>query len=359
MYSILQPIDLVLIAIAGWMNERQRLINAYLMEENRVQRELFGTKRLRLTDDQRRRLAVKGKALGRKLLREVACIVAPDTILAWYHKLVAMKWDYSRRRRPGRPRLTDDIRQLVVRMALENRRWGYERIQGVMKELGHTIAATTVRNILKENGIEPAPERSRNGDWSTFLKSHWKSIAAADFFTVEVCTWRGLVTHYALFFIDLATRRVHLGGITTNPNTAWMMQIAKNVTDPFDGFLEDKKFLIIDRDTKYCEAFRQLLKMAGVQPIRLPPKSPNMNAYAERFVRSIKEECLDQMIFFGESSLRNAIDEYLEHYHRERPHQGLGNRYLESNGEARDATTPVERRERLGGLLRSYHRRAA
>ena len=121
MYSILQPIDLVLIAIAGWMNERQRLINAYLMEENRVQRELFGTKRLRLTDDQRRRLAVKGKALGRKLLREVACIVAPDTILAWYRKLVAMKWDYSHRRRPGRPRLTGDIRQLVVRMALENR----------------------------------------------------------------------------------------------------------------------------------------------------------------------------------------------------------------------------------------------
>ncbi len=215
--------------------------------------------------------------------------MAPDTILAWYHKLVAMKWDYSRLRGPGRPRLTDDIRRLVVRLALENRRWGYERIQGVMKELGHTIAVTSVRNIIKENGIEPAPERSRHGDWSTFLKSHWKSIAAADFFTVEVCTWRGLVTHYALFFIDLATRRVHLGGITTNPNTAWMMQVAKNVTDPFDGFLQDKKFLIIDRDTKYCEAFRHLRKTAGVEPIRLPPKSPNLNAYAERFVRSIDQ----------------------------------------------------------------------
>ncbi len=263
------------------------------------------------------------------------------------------------RRRLGRPRLADDVRKLVVRMALENRRRGSERIQGVTKDMGHTIAPTAVRNILKENGIEPAPERSRTGDLCTFLKSHWKSIAAADLLTVEVCTWRGLVRHYALFFIDLATRRVHLGGITTNPNTAWMMQVARSVTDPFDRFLEDKKFLIVDRDAKYCEAFRHLLKMAGDQPIRRSPKSPNLNAYAERFVRSIKEERLDQMIFFGETSLRNAIDEYLEHYHRERPHQGLKNRYLQSNGKARDATTSVECRERLSGLLRSYYRRAA
>ena len=355
------PWQLLLVTLTGWTNQHQLRIIEYQQEEIRVLRELHGKRRLRFTDDQRRRLAAKGRLLGRKLLREFATIVKPDTILRWHHTLIARKWDYSSKRGPGRPRIADRIRQLVVRFALANRWWGYSKLQGAMEHIGHSISRETIANILREHGIEPAPKRSKGTTWTEFLKAHWDTMAATDFFTVEVWGWRGLVTYYVLVFMDLSTRRVYLGGITANPNTAWMMQVAKNVTDPFDGFLQDKKFLIIDRDTKYCEAFRHLLKMAGVQPIRLPPKSPNLNAYAERFVRSIKEECLGQMIFFGESSLRNAIDEYLEHYHRERPHQGLGNRYLESNGEPRgaDTTAPIECRERLGGLLRSYYRRAA
>ncbi len=212
---------------------------------------------------------------------------------------------------------------------------------------------------MTENGIEPAPERSRKTSWKDFLKANWDCLTAADFFTVGVWSWRGLVTYYALIFIDLATRRVYVGGITPNPNTGWIMQIGRNLTDPIDGFLRDKSFLVIDRDRKHCEAFRHLLVAAGIKPVRLPPQSPNLNAHAERFVRSIKEEYSNRLILFGERSLRYAIAEYLDHYHRERPHEGLGNRLLVSSRGVERNGGDVKCRERLGGLLRSYRRKAA
>lgn len=268
MFVKLIALDFLLVAVAGLVNEHQLQVIEYLLEENRILRQMLGEKRLRFTDEQRRRLAVKAKLLGRALLNQVATIVTPDTLLRWHRQLIAMKWDYSSKRGPGRPRIAETIRRLVVQFALENPWWGYTKIRGALAHIGHDISRETIASILRESGIEPAPERSKKTTWKAFLKAHWATIAAADFFTVEVWTWRGLVTLYVLFFMDLATRRVYLGGITTNPDTTWMMQVAKSVIDPFDGFLLGKRYLIIDRDSKYCDAFVHLLKGAGVKMVR-------------------------------------------------------------------------------------------
>jgi len=354
-----QSWQLLLVAVAGWMNRHQHDVIAYLQEENRVLKNRLKGKRIRFTDDERRRLAVKGKMLGSKVLREVASIVTPNTILAWHRKLIAMKYDGSAKRGPGRPRVAEEIPGLTVRMARENPGWGYTTIRGALFNLGHTVARETVRNILKEHGIVPAPERRKRIPWSTFLKSHWGTMAAADFFTVEVWSCVGLTRYYVLLFIELSSRRVHIAGITEYPDGEWMKQIGRNVTDVVDGFLTDARYLIVDRDPLYTEAFRDLLKQAGIKIVRLPARSPNLNAYAERFVRTIKETCLDRMIIFGETSLRRAINEFLEYYRHERNHQGLENRLIAPLTEVGSADGAVACRERLGGMLRYYYRDAA
>ena len=357
--NVFQPWQLLLVTLAGWINRQQHDVIAYIQEQNRILKNKLKGKRVRFTNDERRRLAVNGKVLGRKVLREVASIVTPDTILAWHRKLIAQKWDYGKRRGPGRPPVKEEIAKLTVRMARENPSWGYTTIMGALFNLGHVVARETVRNILKEHGIEPAPERSKRMPWSTFLKAHWESMGAMDLFTVEVWTMNGLVRYYVLFFIKLSTRRVHVAGITANPHANWIKQIARNVTDPFDGFLLGTRYLIMDRDTIFTMEFRSFLKQEGVKPVRLPPRSPNLNAYAERYVRTIKESCLDRMIFFGEDSLRRAINEFVRYYHHERNHQGLGNRILDPQEQICISDGSVECRERLGGLLRYYHRQAA
>jgi putative transposase len=251
------------------------------------------------------------------------------------------------------------IIDLILRMALENPSWGYTRIRGALANLGHQVGRGTIANTLRDHGIEPAPERVSHTRWATFLKAHWECLTATDFLSVEVCTIKGLVTHYILFFIDLASRSVHVAGITPHPDNSWMMQIARNVTDIDNGFLHGKRHLILDRDAKYSEAFRSILVREGIQVIRLPPRSPNLNAYAERFVRSIKEECLSRMIFFGKASLRHAITQYMAHYHFERNHQGLGNRLIQPVAGIGPRYDPIRRRQRLGGTLSYYHREAA
>ncbi|UCC32736.1 MAG: transposase [Phycisphaerales bacterium] len=244
-------------------------------------------------------------------------------------------------------------------MAQENPSWGYTTIRGALYNLGHVVARETVRNILKENGIEPAPERSKRMPWSTFLKSHWDCIAAADLFTVEIWSSFGLVRYYVLFFIRLSTRRVHVAGITPQPHAGWIKQIARNLTDPVDEFLLGIRYLIMDRDAIFTAEFRSFMKNEGVKVVRLPARLPNLNAYAERFVRTIKESCLGRMIFFGEDSLRRAISEFVGFYHHERNHQGLGNRLIDPREEFGLTDGPVACRERLGGLLRYYYRQAA
>ena len=324
----LAPLRFVAIALAGWLSQQQRDVIAYLREENRVLRQQIGNRRLRLNDEQRRRLAVRAKKLGHKVLGEVASIVTPETLLAWHRKLIARKYDGSDRRGPGRPPVMEKIRSLVVRMATENRDWGYTRIRGALANLGHRVARGTIANILKQNGIEPAPERLSRTTWWEFLQAHWEVLAATDFFTVEVWTRSGLVRVAVLFVLELSTRRVEIAGMTTEPDGPWMTQIARNLTDDADGFLIGKKYLIHDRDPLFTQEFGETLSAAGLSVIRLPARSPNLNAYAERFVRSIKESCLDRMILFGEGSLRRASGEFLAHYHRERNHQGLGNQLI-------------------------------
>jgi transposase InsO family protein len=344
MFPPLQPLQLLLVIFAGWVNRRQLDVIEYLEEENRMLKERVGGRRIRLTDAERCRLARKAHALGRKVLNELHTLVTPDTLLRWYREMVACKCNYSHRRGPGRPRVMQTIVNLVQRMALENRSWGYTRIQGAMANLGHEVGRGTIASILREHGIDAAPERDKHMPWSTFLRARWECLVATDFLTVEVCTIKGLVTHYILFFIDIANRAV---------------KIARNRTDLNDGFLRGKRYLILDRDTKYSDAFRSVLVREGIQVIRLPPRSPNLNAFAERFVRSIKEECLSRMIFFGPASLQHAVRQFMAHYHSERNHQGLENRLPQPVSVTALPHHPVQRRQRLGGILSYYHRAAA
>ena len=262
MSGVLDPFRFVLVAVAGWMNQRQLQAIDYLREENRVLREQLGGRRLRLNDDQRRRLAAKAKGLGRKLLAEVATLVTPETLLAWHRKLITQKYDGSEKRGPGRPRTADEIETLVIRMAEENRDWGYRRIQGALFNLGHEIARSTIADILHRRGIEPAPERKRKTTWKEFLSRHWELIVAADFFTVEVWTRRGLQRFVVLFFMELSTRRVEIAGIAATANGLWMDQIGRNLTDGIDGILNGKRYLIHDRDPLFTGEF--LDTMAGV-----------------------------------------------------------------------------------------------
>jgi putative transposase len=243
-------------------------------------------------------------------------------------------------------------------MAEENPGWGYTRIRGALANLGHEIGRGTIAEILKQAGMEPAPERERKTAWAEFLRAHWDVMGATDFFTVEVWTLRGLVRYHVLFVIRLSTREVNIAGIVLEPDGEWMKQGARNLTDCVDGFLSGYRYLIHDRSTLFTKEFQMILESAGVKSVRLPPRSPNLNAYAERFVRSIKEECLSRMILIGEGSLRRAVDQFCEHYHRERNHQGLGNKIIEPEF-CTDGAGGVQCRERLGGLLRYYYRDAA
>ena len=237
-------------------------------------------------------------------------------------------------------------------------RLGYTRIQGALANLDHHVARGTIANILKQHGIEPAPERQRRTTWQEFLKTHWDVLAAADLFTVEVWTCSGLTRFAVLFVIELATRRVEITGVMSEPDSAWVLQCGRQVTDAVDGFLIGKHFLLHDRDPLFGDAFRETLAAAGVQTVRLPPRSPNLNAFAERFVRTIKESCLDRVILMGEASFRRAIREFVAHYHGERNHQGLQNQLI-TRPVAHRQDGPIACRDRLGGLLKYYHRPAA
>jgi putative transposase len=216
--------------VTGLVNQELLLRNEYLAAENRILRAHLPF-RLRLLDPERSTLVEIAKRLGRKALKDIACVAKPDTILGWYRRLVALKFDGSRHRAyPGRPRVPPEVEALVVRFARENRGWGYDRIVGALANLGHPVADRTVGNILRRHNIPPAPERSRTTTWKEFIRSHMDVLAGADFFTVEVLTWRGLVTYYILFFIEVGSRRVWVGGITRHPHSAWMEQVARNAT---------------------------------------------------------------------------------------------------------------------------------
>jgi putative transposase len=301
------PTHLFLGILAGWLNRHQQSVIEYLQTENEILKRQLNGRRPRLTDYDRRRLAIKGKELGRKALAAVAGIVTPDTIMAWHRRLVAMKWTF-RNWRQGRPNIPLAIRNLILEMARISPRWGYTSIQDRLGNLGYRVGRATVARILKEHGLEPAPKRSRGVSWTTFLKAQWSGMAAIDFTTVEVWTAGGLVTYYVTFVMELATRRVTCTGITAHPDGAWIQQVGRNLTDAVSGFLNGKKFLIMDRDTLFHAGFRRMLEQVGIQPVRTPPSAPNCNAHLERFNGSFKRETANCVIFFGESHLRRVVN---------------------------------------------------
>src|ERR1700680_2616275 len=349
----------ILAYITGTVDQELLLRNEYLAAENGILKaQLKGC--LRLSDAERAKLGEIGHRLGRKSLSEVATTALPDTILAWYRRLIARKFDGSRARRtPGRPRIDREVEELIVRMAEENRSWGYDRIVGALANLGHEVSDQTVCNVLRRHGVPPAPARKQTTTWAAFIRAHLAVLAGTDFFTVEVLTLRGLVTYYVLFFIHLESRRVDIAGITVHPDEQWMQQMARNVTMEGWGALLDCRYLLHDRDTKYTRSFRAIIASGQVEPLVLPARRPNLNAYAERWVRSVKEECQSKVVLFGERSLRRALSEYVEHLHAERNHQGKGNVLLFPRDTNICPEGPVQSRERLGGLLRYYHREAA
>ncbi len=230
-----------------------------------------------------------------------------------------------------------------------------------MGNLGHKVSDQTVGNILKRHDIPPAPKRKQTTSWKDFIRAHMAVMVGTDFFTVEVLTLKGLRTFYVLFFLHLESRRICLAGVTRHPDEEWMEQMARNVTMEGTGFLTNCRYLLHDRDSKYCPSFRQLIEAEKVKCLALPPKSPNLNAFAERWVRSVKEECLSKLILFGERSLQRALHHYEMHYHQERNHQGKDNLLLfPLSGQPLSWKRQRLRcRQRLGGLLKYYECKVA
>ena len=271
------PLQFLLLVFAGWVNRRQLEIVEFLQEENRALREQIGGRRLRFTDAQRRRLAAKGQALGRRVLDQLGGLVTPDTILRWYRELIANKYDGTARRGAGRSGTAASPQRLVVQFATENPSWGDTRLRGALGNLGQELGRNTIKRILADHGLAPAPRRGRAMPWKIFLKAHFGVIAATDFFTVEVLTFTSLVRYVVWFVIDLESRRVHIAGLVRHPHDAWIQQIARNLTDSVDGFLRGKRYLIHDRDPLFTDAFRAVLRAAGIECLKLPPRSPDLN----------------------------------------------------------------------------------
>jgi putative transposase len=309
---------MVLCVLTGWLDRRERQAVAYLVDENRLLRRRLGTRRLRFTDDDRRRLAARAYCVGRTALREIATIATPDTLLrastAYCAEMDVRQPAEAARHPPG------DTTACRAN-GEENPTWGYTRIQGALKNVGHRVGRSIIRRILKAAGVPPVPQRPTS--WQTFLNAHWGGGAGADFFTTEVWTWRGLVTYYTVFVIDLASRRVQILGSTPHPEALFMQQIVRTLTMAEGGAVHTPHVLICDRDRKWSGDVRRRLREAGIRVVLIPERAPNANAYAERFVRSIKEECLDRLIPIGERHFRRAVTEYVEHYHEEWNHQGI------------------------------------
>jgi hypothetical protein len=333
----------------------------YLREQVRVllEQQEKQNKRILLSNRQRMRVAAKAKRLSRDMLEQCTVLFTPDTILGWFRKLIAAKYDGSaHRRKVGRPQITPEIINLVIRFKEENPRWGYQKIRDQMVYLGYTISKSTVKNILIENGYDPEPDLTVKSTWHEFIQSHWDVLAACDFFTIELLVGRKLVRCTVFFVLELATRKVFFAPIKPQPDGDYMKQMAKVLTDCDDGFLNGKKYLIHDRDPLYTtEGFHEILKSSGVKPVKLPPRSPDLNPYAERFVKTVKSECLNHLILSSVEQLEYVLDEFGKYYHHERIHQSL-DRIIEPIHQT-DDHADIVCIERLGGLLKSYHRLAA
>jgi transposase InsO family protein len=301
-------------------------------------------------------LAAASRVLPRD--RWPSFLISPQTLLRWHRELVRRKWTYRTARKPGRPPIDTEVQDLVLRLAKENPRWGYVRIQGELRKLGIRVGATTIRRLLRAHGLGPAPRRG-GPTWSEFLRAQARGILATDFFTVETIR---LKTLYALFFIELSTRRVHLAGVTAHPDSAWVTQQARNLA--IDERLEDARFLLHDRDSKYSGPFDEVFRTEGARIIHTPIRAPRANSFAERWVRTVRAECLDWTLVLGRRHLERVLRAYVEHYNGARPHRGLDLATPEPAGLAPggDMTAPhtaghpldMVRRDILGGLIHEY-----
>jgi len=316
-------------------------------------------KRILLTNKQRMRVAAKAKRLSRKMLEQCTVLFTSDTIIGWYNKLISQKYDGSHNRtKPGRPQITDEIVNLVIRFKEENPRWGYQKITDQIEYLGYKVSKTTVKNILIENGFDPEPDLTVRSTWHEFIKSHLDVLAACDFFTIELLVGRKLIRCTVFFVIEFSTRKVFFAPIKLQPDGGYMLQAARILTDYEDGFLKGKRHLIHDRDPLYnTTGFHDILRSSGIEPIKLPARSPDLNSIAERFVKSVKFECLNHLILSSVKQLEYTLNQYKDYYHHERIHQSLG-RIIEPKHKI-DDNSEIKCIERLGGLLKSYHRLAA
>jgi len=304
---------------------------------------------------------VAAKALSPDERKKYCQVVKPGTVLGWFRQMAARKYDSSGSK-VGRPGKKKGIRKLVVEMSLANLGWGYTKIRDALRTgLKVEIGRTTVANILAAEGIEPAPEREKKRKWKRFMKSHWDTLCACDFFSVEALGIAGTVRYVVFFVIEIKSRAVEIAGIAVDPGEEWMKQVARNLTDPEHGFLRGAKYLIHDRDPLFSKAFIAVLKAGGVKSVKIPAQSPNCNPYVERFVKTIKYECLNQFVIFGQRHLRHLIKEFVDHYMTERFHQGIGGQLIRNVGPTNDngADGKVACRARLGGILNFYHREAA
>jgi len=328
----------------------------YLKEENRILRDKL-PRRLTVTLAGRNRLAKLGAKLG-TALKGLITIVTPRTFARWLRGDKPAANRDPTRAKLGRPPTEAEIRQLVVKIAQETG-WGYTRILGELKKLGvPKISRSTIVNILKANGLDPGPKRAE-GTWADFLQRHAQTLWACDFLSKKIWTLGGLVDVFVLFFIHVGSRRVFLSGMTTQPDRAWMVQQARS----FSLYCAEQgytpKYLLRDMDSKFVAEFDAVLGSDSLTIKRVGPRAPNLNAYAERWVQSLKRECLDHFIVFGEEHLRYLVSQYVAHYHQERPHQSLGNRPLSHTSDP--PVLPLEAgavvcEERLGGLLKHYRR---
>ncbi|GAA1927273.1 hypothetical protein GCM10009753_71080 [Streptantibioticus ferralitis] len=280
--------------------------------------------------------------------------VTPVTLLRWHRELIADKWTYPHKR-PGRPPISEETRELILRLARENPMWGHRRVQGELARLGITVSAATVRSVLRKGNIPPAPQRARDA-WATFLRAQASGLLACDFFHVDTAFCRRL---YVLFVMEFSTRRVHILGITAHPNRDWVTQQVRNLMMDLDDRVDQFRFFLRDRDGKFSDAFDAVLVGAGVQVLLTPPRSPKANAFAERWVGTVRRECADRLLILNERHLQTVLNTYTDHYNRHRPHQSLHQRPPRAVGTAETARVippgnRIRRTQVLGGLINEY-----
>ena len=335
----------------------------YLKSENQALRNRL-PKTIRTTPEERRQLVKAARGLTKEALRELVTIVSPETLLRWMNadsKPKSNKQPSSRR--PGRPRTVEDIRALILRIATETG-WGYSRVLGEVRKLGYRLSRQTVKNVLVEHGIDPGPKRGQ-GTWDEFLKIHWHTLWQCDFFSKRVWTWRGPIDLYLLVFLHIGSRKVWVSSTTAHPDSAWVAQQARNFCMDLPDGDRQKALVFHDRDTKFTKQFRDILKAEGLRPKKLAVAAPNTNAFVERFIQTIQQECLDHFVVVGEKHLNYIVREFLRYYHNLRPHQGVGNVTLDraTTKDPPTETVPMTTGEIvcdewLGGLLKSYRRAA-